>query len=42
MQFTKLGRTGLTVSRICLGTGTFGKRTKRRRTVFWIRRLRLV
>ena len=27
MQFTKLGRTGLTVSRICLGTGTFGKQT---------------
>jgi aryl-alcohol dehydrogenase-like predicted oxidoreductase len=22
MQFTKLGRTGLTVSRLCLGTGT--------------------
>ena len=25
MQFTKFGRTGLTVSRLCLGTGTFGK-----------------
>jgi len=27
MQFTKFGRTGLTVSRMCLGTGTFGKQT---------------
>ena len=27
MQFTKLGRTGLTISRMCLGTGTFGKQT---------------
>jgi aryl-alcohol dehydrogenase-like predicted oxidoreductase len=27
MQFTKFGRTGLTVSRLCLGTGTFGKQT---------------
>jgi aryl-alcohol dehydrogenase-like predicted oxidoreductase len=25
MEFTKFGRTGLTVSRLCLGTGTFGK-----------------
>ena len=25
MQFTKFGRTGLSVSRLCLGTGTFGK-----------------
>jgi 1-deoxyxylulose-5-phosphate synthase len=24
MKFTKFGRTGLTVSRLCLGTGTFG------------------
>jgi aryl-alcohol dehydrogenase-like predicted oxidoreductase len=27
MQFTKFGSTGLTVSRIILGTGTFGKQT---------------
>jgi 1-deoxyxylulose-5-phosphate synthase len=27
MQFTKLSRTGLTVSRLCLGTATFGKQT---------------
>jgi 1-deoxyxylulose-5-phosphate synthase len=27
MQFTKCGRTGLTVSRMTLGTGTFGKQT---------------
>lgn len=27
MQFTKFGQTGLTVSRITLGTGTFGKQT---------------
>lgn len=27
MQFRKFGRTGLTVSRLCLGTGTFGKQT---------------
>jgi 1-deoxyxylulose-5-phosphate synthase len=27
MQFTKLSRTGLSVSRLCLGTGTFGKQT---------------
>jgi 1-deoxyxylulose-5-phosphate synthase len=27
MQFTKFGRTGLTVSRMILGTGTFGKQT---------------
>lgn len=27
MQFTTFGRTGLTVSRLCLGTGTFGKQT---------------
>src|SRR5208282_6735625 len=27
MQFTKFGQTGLTVSRIILGTGTFGKQT---------------
>jgi aryl-alcohol dehydrogenase-like predicted oxidoreductase len=27
MQFTLFGRTGLTVSRLCLGTGTFGKQT---------------
>jgi 1-deoxyxylulose-5-phosphate synthase len=27
MEFAKFGRTGLTVSRICLGTGTFGKQT---------------
>jgi aryl-alcohol dehydrogenase-like predicted oxidoreductase len=27
MQFTKLGRTGLLVSRLCLGTATFGKQT---------------
>jgi aryl-alcohol dehydrogenase-like predicted oxidoreductase len=27
MQFTKLGRTGVLVSRLCLGTATFGKQT---------------
>lgn len=27
MEFAKFGRTGLTVSRVCLGTGTFGKQT---------------
>src|ERR1700679_2220772 len=27
MQFIKFGQTGLTVSRLCLGTGTFGKQT---------------
>ena len=27
MQFTHLGRTGLTVSRICLGTMNFGPET---------------
>jgi aryl-alcohol dehydrogenase-like predicted oxidoreductase len=27
MQFTKFGQTGLTVSRMALGTGTFGKQT---------------
>src|SRR5271156_37025 len=27
MQFKKFGRTGLMVSRLCLGTGTFGKQT---------------
>ena len=27
MQFTKLGRTGVIVSRLCLGTATFGKQT---------------
>jgi aryl-alcohol dehydrogenase-like predicted oxidoreductase len=27
MQFTQFGRTGLTVSRLCLGTGTFGHQT---------------
>jgi len=27
MQFTKFGRTGLTVSRMSLGPGTFGKQT---------------
>ncbi len=27
MQFKKFGRTGLIVSRLCLGTGTFGKQT---------------
>jgi 1-deoxyxylulose-5-phosphate synthase len=27
MQFTKFSRTGLTVSRLCLATGTFGKQT---------------
>ena len=27
MEFTKFGRTGLTLSRLCLGTGTFGKQT---------------
>jgi aryl-alcohol dehydrogenase-like predicted oxidoreductase len=25
MKFTKFGGTGLTVSRMCIGTGTFGK-----------------
>ena len=27
MQYAKFGRTGLTVSRVCLGTGTFGTQT---------------
>ena len=27
MKFTKFGRTGLSVSRLCLGTATFGKQT---------------
>jgi aryl-alcohol dehydrogenase-like predicted oxidoreductase len=27
MNFTKFGSTGLTVSRMCIGTGTFGKQT---------------
>src|SRR5712671_700513 len=27
MQFTKFGQTGLTISRMILGTGTFGKQT---------------
>jgi len=27
MEFARLGRTGLTVSRLCLGTGTFGNQT---------------
>lgn len=27
MQYTSFGRTGLNVSRLCLGTGTFGKQT---------------
>jgi 1-deoxyxylulose-5-phosphate synthase len=27
LEFAKFGRTGLTVSRMCLGTGTFGKQT---------------
>jgi 1-deoxyxylulose-5-phosphate synthase len=27
MEFTKFGSTGLTVSRMCIGTGTFGKQT---------------
>src|SRR5215813_12987458 len=27
MEFVKFGRTGLSVSRLCLGTGTFGKQT---------------
>src|SRR5580692_4532359 len=27
MRFTKFGQTGLTVSRMILGTGTFGKQT---------------
>src|SRR5690242_11934390 len=27
MKYTKFSRTGLTVSRLCIGTGTFGKQT---------------
>ena len=27
MQLTKFGRTGMSVSRLCLGTATFGKQT---------------
>ena len=27
MQFTQFGRTGLAVSRLCIGTGTFGHQT---------------
>ena len=30
MNFTKFGSTGLTVSRMCIGTGTFGKQTDER------------
>ena len=30
MQFTTFGQTGLTVSRMILGTGTFGKQTDER------------
>jgi 1-deoxyxylulose-5-phosphate synthase len=30
MQFVKFGQTGLTVSRMILGTGTFGKQTDER------------
>ena len=30
MQFTKFGQTGLTVSRMILGTGTFGKQADER------------
>ena len=30
MQFTKFGRTGLIVSRFCLGTATFGRQTDER------------
>ena len=30
MQLASFGRTGLTVSRLCLGTGTFGKQTDER------------
>jgi 1-deoxyxylulose-5-phosphate synthase len=30
MLFTKFGRTGLTVSRLCLGTATFGKQSEER------------
>ena len=30
MQFTKFGRTGVIVSRLCLGTATFGKQTDER------------
>ena len=28
MKFVKFGRTGLTVSRVCMGTATFGKQTE--------------
>ena len=28
MQLTKFGRTGMSVSRLCLGTATFGKQTE--------------
>jgi len=31
MQFTKFGQTGLTVSGMILGTGTFGKQTDEKR-----------
>jgi aryl-alcohol dehydrogenase-like predicted oxidoreductase len=27
MQLTKFGRTGISISRLCLGTATFGKHT---------------
>ena len=30
MLFTKLGRTGVTVSRLCIGTATFGKQSEER------------
>ncbi len=30
MQFTRFGRTGVLVSRLCLGTATFGRQTDER------------
>lgn len=43
MNYTHLGRTGLKVSRLCLGTMNFGDVTTRRPApAFWMRRLRRV
>ncbi len=43
MNYTHLGRTGLKVSRLCLGTMNFGDVTDERPApAFWMRRLRRV
>jgi hypothetical protein len=33
MQFTKFGQTGLAISRIILGTGTFGNKQMKKRRI---------